>query len=64
MNYPSISIDTYDLVIITALIGGFWTSEWIPFTLFLIWELIKQWIEFEALKESPTLKTEGETLIP
>jgi len=47
MKYPSISIDTYDLVIIVAMVGGFKTGMWIPFALFLIWEVIKQ-----AIKQS------------
>ena len=46
-----ISIDTYDLVIITALIGGFITGLWIPFMVFIAWEFIKQWAEFENLKD-------------
>jgi hypothetical protein len=42
-KYPSISIDTYDLVVIAAMIGGFSTGNWLPFTLFIIWEFIVRW---------------------
>ena len=48
-KYPNISIDTYDFVIIVAMVGGFYTGEWLPFFLFLAWEIIKQYIEIKDL---------------
>lgn len=50
MKYPSISVDTYDFVLIAAMAGGFWTGEWLPFTVFLVLEYIKAWVEYEIEK--------------
>ena len=34
-NLNKNSIDTYDFVVIAAMIGGFWTENWMPFIFFL-----------------------------
>lgn len=49
MKYPNISIDTYDLVIITATIGGFITSNWLPFILFVSFEFIVEWYRDQTI---------------
>ena len=42
-KYPSVSVDTYDLVIITAMIGGFATGHWQPFIFFVVLEIAKEY---------------------
>lgn len=48
MKYPSISIDTYDFVVIAAMTGGFITHNWLPFLFFITLQILAVKVERDS----------------
>ena len=62
MSYPNISIDTYDFVLIASLLGGFYTGNWLPFTLLIAFEFIKEIYSFCQTNETDVPNPPPQTL--
>ena len=50
-NNKNYSVDTYDLIIITAMIGGFYIGNWMPLIFFILIQILNAMFESKVKNE-------------